>query len=175
MEPVGGLNGVAAAVPDGSAFSISPLPGLDEKFVLDAGNGQAVVVPRLRKADEVVASLRGQRGEKHGLEHTRRGIEHRDGVARRRVGELHLGGLHRRAGDGFRPRSAAELVLERTTRQRHTAQERQHRQRFFIKTIHNSDLSVNSIVTASRSPGTEQAVHRVQYSIFLRRMREGNA
>ena len=99
MEPVGGLNGVAAAVPDGGAFAVGPLPGLDEEFVLDAGNGQAVVVPCLRKTDEVVAGLRGQRGEEHGLEHARRGIEHRDGVARRRVGELQLCRLHSRAAD----------------------------------------------------------------------------
>ena len=134
----------AAAVPDGRAPAVGPLPGFDEEFVLDAGDGQAVVVARLYEAEEVIACLRSQRREEHRLEHARRGIEHGHRVPRRRVGELGFGRFHRRAGDGLRARrAAAELFLQRAARQRKAAQERQHRQRLFIKTIHNSDLSVN--------------------------------
>ena len=35
--------------------------------------------------------------EEHRPEHARRGIEHRNGIPRRRVGELQLCRLHRRA------------------------------------------------------------------------------
>ena len=84
MQAVGGLSRVAAAVPDGVAPAVGPLPGFHHKAALHAGEGQAVVVACLHKACKVIIGLRSLVREKHRLEHACRGIEHRNGVPRRR-------------------------------------------------------------------------------------------
>ena len=101
MEGVRGLNGVAAAVPDGSTLAVRPLPGLHKEALLHPGDGQAVVEALPHEARKVIAGLRGLVREEHGLEHPRRGIKDGDGVPRRRVGELQLGRFHRRAADAL--------------------------------------------------------------------------
>ena len=107
MELIGGFRRVAAAVPEGRALAVRTLPGLDEEILLRPGDGQAVVIPGLRQPDEVVAGLRCLLRKEHGFEDPGRGVEHRDGVACRRVCKLQLGRLHRRAGDGLHLAAAA--------------------------------------------------------------------
>ena len=86
---------------------ISTLTGLHHKVLLHTGHGQAVIVARLHQTHKVIVGLRGLLREEHRPEHTRRGIEHRHGFPRCRVGELQLGRFHRRAGDGLCSGSAA--------------------------------------------------------------------
>ena len=69
VQAVGGLSRVAAAVPDGTAPAVGPLPGFHHKAALHAGEGQAVVVACLHKARKVIIGLRGFVREKHRLEH----------------------------------------------------------------------------------------------------------
>ena len=107
VELVGGLSRVAAAVPDGGALAVSTLTGLHHKVLLHTGHGQAVIVARLHQTHKVIIGLRGLLREEHRPEHTRRGIEHRHGFPRCRVGELQLGRFHRRTGDGLCSGSAA--------------------------------------------------------------------
>ena len=65
------------------------------------GDGETVIKALPGQRGEVLHRLRGFVGEKHGLKDARRGVEHRDGVPRRRVGELQLCRLHRRAADAL--------------------------------------------------------------------------
>ena len=101
VELIGGLGGVAAAVPDGGAPAVCALPGLDHKILLHPGDGKTVIKALPGQRSEVLHRLRGFVGEKHGLKDAHRGVEHRDGVPRRRVGELQLCRLHRRAADAL--------------------------------------------------------------------------
>ena len=90
MQLVGVFGRVAVAVPDGGGAAAGVLPGLHHKACLHPGDGQAVVIPRLGQPDEVGAGLGRLFGKQHRPEHPRRGVEHRHGVPRRRVGELQL-------------------------------------------------------------------------------------
>ena len=99
MELIGGLGGETIPVPNGGASAVRTLPGLHHEVLLHPGDGQSVVKALLGQCREVLHGLRGLGGKKHCFEHACRGIEHRDGVPRRRVGKLQLCRLHSRAAD----------------------------------------------------------------------------
>ena len=71
VELVAHLNGAAAAVPNGGAFAVGPLPGLHKEIFFHPGNGQAVVITALHQACKIIIGLRGFAWEQHGLEHAR--------------------------------------------------------------------------------------------------------
>ena len=101
VQAVRCLHRVAAALPDGRALAVCALPGFHHELILHPAYGKAVVVALLHKADKVIAGLRSLFREEHRPENTRRGIEHRNRVPCCRVGELQLGGFHRRAADAL--------------------------------------------------------------------------
>ena len=109
MELIGGLGGETVPVPDGGASAVCALPGLHHEVLLHPGDGQSVVKALLGQCREVLHGLRGLGGKKHCFEHACRGIEHRDGVPRRRMGELQLCRLHSRAADRLHRTSLSAL------------------------------------------------------------------
>ena len=99
MELIGGLGGETVPVPDGGAFAVRALPGLHHEVLLCPGDGQSVVKTLLSQCREILHGLWGLGGKEHCFEHACRGIEHRNGVPRRRVGKLQLCRFHCRAVD----------------------------------------------------------------------------
>ena len=161
VQAVGGLSRVAAAVPDGAAPAVGPLSGLHHKAALHTGDCQAVVVARLYKARKVIIGLRGLIREEHRPEHTRRGIEHRNGIPRRRVGELQLCRLHRRAVDLLGGAAASANAAKAAAGQGQCCCQHQCRPSFFMHHFHP-----RSIHSSNRTAHRAQKIQRIVYHIL---------
>ena len=166
VQAVGGLSRVAAAVPDGTAPAVGPLPGFHHKAALHAGEGQAVVVACLHKACKVIIGLRGLVREKHRLEHACRGIEHRNGVPRRRVGKLQLCRFHCRAVDLLDCTAAAAFAKVQkapgtAARQRQRRCQHKRRPSFFMHHFRPRSILYSNL---HGTPCTEDSEDSISYS-----------
>ena len=157
---------VAATLPDGRALAVCALPGFHHELVLHPAHGKAVIVALLHKADEVIAGLRGLFREEHRPENTRRGIEHRNRVPCCRVGELQLGGFHRRAADAL---DFAAVFL----RPQRAAGKQQHRRKTDCPEFFQHTPAPCSIYCTTTLHSAAQKIQPVVYHI-LRGSARGN-